>query len=255
MEHGATKGVRTIARVIERIVQWVTPVFGDWGLLLIFLATFLETSALLGLIVPGETIVILGGILANPTFRTEFAGAGSLNVTLQQVIIVSIVGVIAGDQVGYVLGRVAGRRLARRWKRLLRPERIAAAEAYYRQHGGKTVFLGRFTPFLRSLGAMVAGMSRMSYWRFTLWDLAGALVWGTGIPLVGYVFGRYGTSSIKTIDGFLKAPGFALLALAALGAFIYMRRRRRDRNRESDSWSAPTESDPRAVARPDSPTE
>lgn len=239
MKRGAGNEVRTISNVIERIVQWVTPVFGDWGLLLIFLATFLETSAFLGLVVPGETIVILGGILANPTFRTEFVEAGTLDISIQQVIVVAIVGVVMGDQVGYLLGRFAGRRLARRWKRLLRPERIAAAEAYYRQHGGKTVFLGRFTPFLRSLGAMVAGMSRMSYWRFTLWDLAGALLWGVGIPLVGYVFGRYGTSSIKAIDRALKGPGIVLLALVVVGIVIYVRRRRREREKEADTWTTP----------------
>ncbi|MGH2830861.1 MAG: DedA family protein, partial [Actinomycetota bacterium] len=183
--------------MIERLVQWVTPVFGDWGLVLVFLATFLETSAFLGLIVPGETIVILAGILANPTFRTEIAEAGDLTITIQQVIVVAIVGVIAGDQTGYALGRFGGRRLARRSRRLLKPERLAAAEVYYRQHGGKTVFLGRFTPFLRSLGAVVAGMSKMPYWRFVLWDVAGAVLWGIGIPLIGYFFGKYGTSSIK----------------------------------------------------------
>ncbi len=217
--------------MIERLVEWVTPIFGDWGLVLVFLATFLETSAFLGLLVPGETIVILGGILANPTFRTEFAEAGDLTITIQQVIIVAIVGCIAGDQVGYAIGRFGGRRLAKRFKRLLKPERLAAAEAYYKHHGGKTVFLGRFTPFLRSLGAMVAGTSRMSYWRFLLWDVAGAVLWGVGIPMVGYIFGKYGTSSIKAIDRALRAPGFALLALAGLGLAIYLIRRRRARSR------------------------
>lgn len=233
--------------VIERLVQWVTPVFGDWGLLLVFLATFLETSAFLGLLVPGETLVILGGILANPTFRAEIAGASDVTITIQQVMLVAIVGVVAGDQVGYALGRFGGRRLARRWKRLLRPERLAAAEAYYRQHGGKTVFLGRFTPFLRSLGAVVAGMSRMPYWRFALWDLAGALLWGTGIPFVGYVFGRYGTSSIKAIDRALKAPGLALLLLLGIGIVVYVRRRKR-LAREEREWDV-------AVKTPVSPAD
>lgn len=229
-------------------MEWVTPVFGDWGLLLIFLATFLETSAFLGLLVPGETIVILGGILANPTFRTEFADAGDLTLTIQQVIIVAVIGVIAGDQTGYLIGRLGGRRIARRWKRLLRPERLAAAEAYYRQHGGKTVFLGRFTPFLRSLGAMVAGMSRMSYVRFTLWDLAGALLWGFGIPLVGYFFGKYGTSSIKAIDKALRAPGLALLALVAIGVVIYIRRRKKSQREQS--WDSSSERRSDAPAKP-----
>lgn len=212
--------------MIERLVHWITPVFGDWGLLLVFLATFLETSAFLGLLVPGETVVILGGILANPTFRTEFVATGDVNFTIQQVIAVAIVGVIAGDQVGYVLGRFGGRRLARRSRRLLKPERLAAAENYYRQHGGKTVFLGRFTPFLRSLGAVVAGMSKMPYWRFALWDVLGAVLWGVGIPLIGYFFGKYGTASIKAIDRALKGPGLALLAILAIGIFVYMRRRK-----------------------------
>lgn len=225
-------------------MHWVTPFFADYGLLIVFLATFLETSAFLGLVVPGETMVVLGGILANPTFRTEIAGAGDLDITIQQVIVVAIAGVIAGDQTGYLIGRLGGRRLARRWQRLLRPERLAAAETYYRQHGGKTVFLGRFTPFLRSLGAMVAGMSKMSYWRFLLWDLAGALLWGFAIPLVGYFFGKYGTSSIKAIDRALRGPGLVLFVIIVIGIVVYVRRRKNASAAEAAASAAkPTRSD------------
>jgi membrane protein DedA with SNARE-associated domain len=214
--------------VIERLVQWITPVFADWGLPLIFLATFLETSAFLGLLVPGETVVILGGILANATFRAALGAPSNLDVTIGQVIAVTIAGVVAGDNAGYLIGRFGGRRLFdREGGRLFNRERLAAAEDYYRRHGGKTIFLGRFTPFLRSFGALVAGASKMRYPRFVAWDLAGALLWGVGIPLIGYTFGRYGTSSIKAIDRALKAPGLLILLVIVVVAIVYLRRRRR----------------------------
>jgi undecaprenyl-diphosphatase len=214
--------------MIERLVDLIAPIFGDWGLVIVFLATFLETSAFLGLLVPGETIVILAGILANETFRAKLGVAGDLPVSIEQVIMITIAGVVAGDHAGYLLGRFKGRAIAARGHgRLFNPDRLAAAGDYYRVHGGKTVFLGRFTPFLRSLGALVAGMSGMSYPRFTGYELAGALLWGTGVPLVGYFFGRYGTSSIKAIDRALKAPGIAILVIIAIVAIVYARRRRR----------------------------
>lgn len=226
--------------LIENLVHWVTPVFGDWGLVIIFLATFLETSAFLGLLVPGETLVILGGILANPAFRKAFSGAENVKISIIQVILVATVGVIAGDQAGYALGRFGGERLARRWKRLLKPERLAKVEQYYRKHGGKTVFLGRFTPFLRSLGALVAGISKMSYLRFTLWDMLGAILWGIAVPLVGYIFGRYGIASIRAIDNALQTPGYVLLGLAVAGGAYYLwRRRKAHKAQEKDEASTP----------------
>lgn len=226
--------------MIERLVQEVTPFFADWGLLIIFLATFLETSAFLGLLVPGETLVILGGILANSTFRTALGAPADLDLSIQQVIAVTVVGVAAGDNAGYLIGRFGGRRLAgRRSGRLFNPHRLAAAEGYYRRHGGKTVFLGRFTPFLRSFGALAAGMSKMPYLRFLGWGLAGALLWGFGVPLVGFVFGRYGTSSIKAIDRALKAPGLAVLLGVGIVTLVLLRRRRRAKAaREADSAGA-----------------
>jgi membrane protein DedA with SNARE-associated domain len=214
--------------MIERLVDLIAPIFGEWGLVIVFLATFLETSAFLGLLVPGETIVILAGILANETFRSKLGVSGSLPVSIEQVVGVTIVGVVAGDHVGYLIGRFKGRAIARRGRgRLFNPDRLAAAEDYYRIHGGKTVFLGRFTPFLRSLGALVAGMSGMSYPRFTGYQLAGALLWGTGVPLIGYFFGRYGTSSITAIDRALKAPGIAILFIIVIVVIVYARRRRK----------------------------
>lgn len=214
--------------MIERLVDLIAPLFGDWGLAIVFLATFLETSAFLGLLVPGETIVILAGIMANETFRAKLGVTGDVTVTIEQVVAVTIAGVVAGDHAGYLIGRFKGRAIAARSRgRFFNPDRLAAAEDYYRVHGGKTVFLGRFTPFLRSLGAMVAGMSGMSYPRFTGYEMAGALLWGTGIPLIGYFFGRYGTASIKAIDRALKAPGIAILVIVVIVVIVYARRRRR----------------------------
>jgi membrane protein DedA with SNARE-associated domain len=167
--------------VLDRIIDFLRPYMDPpWGYLIVFLATFLENSVGAGVIVPGETLVIIGGF---------YARLGEL--WLPGVAIVAVVGAVLGDNLGYWIGRRYGRGFLERHGRKLfvTPERLEAAESYYRRHGGKTVFLGRFIPVVRSVGFIVAGVAHMEWRRFIVYDVAGAVIWGVGHSVLGYALG------------------------------------------------------------------
>jgi undecaprenyl-diphosphatase len=169
----------------------------------VFAATFLENSVGAGVIVPGETLVIIGGF---------YARIGEL--WLPGVALVAIVGAVLGDNLGYWIGRRYGRGFLERHGRKLfvTPERLEAAEGYYRRHGGKTVFLGRFIPVVRSVGFIVAGVARMEWRRFIVYDIAGATLWGIGHSVLGYALG----ASYQRWERYLTPIGIVVLALLLL---------------------------------------
>jgi membrane protein DedA with SNARE-associated domain len=205
------------AAVVERIIDFLRPYLEPpWGYVIVFAATFLENSVGAGVIVPGETLVIIGGV---------YAGIGDL--WLPGVATVAVVGAILGDNLGYWIGRRFGRGFLERHGRKLfiTPDRLAAAERYYGRHGGKTVFFGRFVPVVRSVGFIVAGVSHMPWKRFLIYDIAGATVWGIGHSLIGYALGE----GYQRWERYATPFGIALLVLLLLliGASKLLAARRR----------------------------
>lgn len=192
--------------MIERIVDFIRPYFNEWGYVIVGVAGFLENSVGAGLVFPGETMVILGGF---------YAATGELS--LVWIAAVAAVAGIAGDNVGYLVGKRFGRRVLERFGRFvfLTPRRLDRAERFYRKHGGKTVFLGRFIPVIRSLGCLVAGMSRLSYGRFFVYDAAGAILWAIANTVVGYLLGR----GYERVERYLGGAG--VLALVLLIALVW----------------------------------
>ena len=140
---------------------------------------------------------------------------------------VAVVGAILGDNLGYWIGRRFGRGFLERHGRKLfvTPERLEATERFYRRHGGKTVFLARFIPVVRSLGFIVAGVSKMPWRRFLIYDVAGATIWGIGHTLIGYALGE----SYERLQRYATPFGFGLLAVLLLligGSKLLAARRR-----------------------------
>ena len=200
-------------RVSELLGEAVNP----WGYVLLFAITALEASAFVGLFVPGETALLLGGFLAYQ---------GKVNLPL--VILVTVIGGILGDSAGYEIGRHLGDRMKRTWLgRKIGEKRWEKARTYVREKGAKAVLLGRFVGILRALVPAVAGDSRMPYTKFLLWNVIGALIWGPSVVIAGDLAGR----SWRVIETYLSRGGLALFALTILGFVVVhlVRKRRTDK--------------------------
>jgi membrane protein DedA with SNARE-associated domain len=179
---------------------------------------FSEAAIFVGFVLPGETAVILGGVLAS---------SGRLSLTWLLVIVV--VAAVVGDSVGYEVGRLAGPRLLR--SRLLRryQRRLDGARDVLRRRGGAAVFFARFTAFLRAVMPALAGLSRMPYPRFLGFNAGGGTVWGVGVTLLGYFAG----ASYQRVESALGQVSAIVLGALVLGGLIVWHRRRRASRRET----------------------
>lgn len=169
------------------------------ALLLVFLLPALEASAFLGVVIPGEIGVILGGVLANQH-----------KLPLAAVLAAAITGAVVGDSVGYLVGKRYGEQLlAKLPRRLVKPEHVRRTEITIRRLGGKAVFAGRFTAALRALVPGMAGMARMPYRQFLPWNLLGGTSWAALFVILGYLAG----SQYQRIEHYANYLGLGLLAL------------------------------------------
>jgi membrane protein DedA with SNARE-associated domain len=184
----------------------------SYGLVVLFLLIALESA---GVPLPGETALIAAGVLASK---------GHFDIVW--VIVVASAAAIIGDNVGYWIGRLGGRRLLTRWKRVSgQAERaLPNAEDFFGRHGGKTVFIGRFIAILRITAAWLAGISKMPWWRFLLWNAAGGIAWATLIGLVAYYAGKAVADAIERY-GFIG--GAVVLAIAVVGFLLFRSWKRR----------------------------
>lgn len=229
------------------MLDWIVDLLGRYlsgwlGYLVIFAVCFGETAVGLGLVVPGETIAILGGVYSSPDAHL-FIPPGNTPLTLPLVTLAVTLGAVLGDNAGFFLGRRYGRQIVEgkvpRW--LVPPERLAMADSYYAQHGGKTVFLGRFIPVVRSMGGLVAGMSQMSWRRFAAFELPGAVLWALAHSILGYLLGRAFFANKDRIESYLTWGGVGIAVL--LVAVVWFSRRMARRRREAKGGGGDAERD------------
>ena len=187
----------------------MTHLLVTYGLVLLFLAVAIESA---GVPIPGETALITAAV---------FAATGQHHFSITWVIVVAAAGAIIGDNVGYTLGRLGGRRLLERFKPLR--EALPRSERFFRKHGGKTVFIGRFIAFLRVTAAWLAGISKMHWLEFFAWNAAGGIVWATGVGLVAYYAGKSAADAIGRYG--LYVGGAAALVGAAVAVWFWRRHR------------------------------
>ncbi|HET7450294.1 MAG TPA: DedA family protein [Gaiellaceae bacterium] len=187
----------------------------DYGLVLLFLLIAIESA---GVPLPGETALIAAAIMTRP----ERGGHWSLWL----VIVVAAAAAITGDNVGYWLGRVGGRNLISRFGFA---ERYAAkalppAERFFRKHGSKTVFFGRFIALLRVTSAWLAGISKMHWWLFFLWNALGGIVWAAGVSLLAYWAGKAAADAVSHYGLYAVVAIIVLVAIGYVLLRIYRRR-------------------------------
>jgi membrane protein DedA with SNARE-associated domain len=191
----------------------VTHFITDHGLPLLFVVIMLESF---GIPLPGETALIAFGILA-----------AQGHYEIEWVIVLAAAAAIIGDNLGYwLIGRIGGRALFRRWGWLNRyAERVLPrAEKLMARHGGKTVFFGRFVTVLRYTAAWIAGLGHMEWWRFLFWNAAGGIVWATGVGLVAYYAGHAAADAINRYGLYAAAAIIGALVLGWLAVHVGKKR-------------------------------
>jgi len=200
-----------LTNLLDPVLNW----HGLTVYLVVGALVFAEAAIFLGFVFPGETAVVLGGVIASRG-----------NVQLEVLMAVVVVAAIVGDTVGYTVGRTLGPRLLE--AKLLRKRRrsLDRAVEYVRRRGAFAVFFGRFTAFLRAVVPGLAGASGMHYPTFLAANAAGGLIWGTLFCLLGYLAGN----AYKTVEHYASWASYALLALVVVGyAVVLVRSRRKER--------------------------
>ncbi len=174
---------------------------------------FVETGLLVGFFLPGDSMLVTAGI---------FAARGDLDIALLNMLLIP--SAIAGDTLGYWIGFHSGPRLFRREKSLLfRPDYLKAAQGFYQRHGGKTIVIARFMPIVRTFAPVVAGIGRMDYRRFLLYNICGGVGWVAGMTLTGYMLGKILPETwLKRLDVIIVLVVFVSILPALVG---YVRHR------------------------------
>ena len=204
--------------MFESILRSIGDSVGLWLYVIAGALCFAEAAILVGMVLPGETALLVAGVFCNPKY-------GHLNLGVMMV--VGIAGAIAGDNVGYEFGKRFGPPLRRsRLGQWVGEHRWAAVDGFLYKHGGKAILLGRLTAILRALMPSMAGMSGMRYRTFFVWNAVGGAIWAPGCVLLGYAF----ASALNAVGQTLTWAPLALLAIGiAVFVAIHVRRRRRER--------------------------
>jgi membrane protein DedA with SNARE-associated domain/membrane-associated phospholipid phosphatase len=206
---------------LQKLLEEISETLGAWTYLLVGFFAFAETGAGIGLVVPGETTMLLGGAVA---------GQGAIDVYL--LIAIAWFAAWLGDTFSFFLGRRLGREfvLKHGGRVGISNERFEKVEDYFSRHGGKTIFIGRWISLVRALAPFIAGSSRMSYRGFVPYSILGTGLWASLHILVGYFFSR----SIETAGHYAARGAFLLATLIALviGTVYVVRFLKAEANRE-----------------------
>lgn len=158
-------------RHLAEVVAWA----GPWAVLALAAVVFCETGLVAMPFLPGDSLLFAAGALAASGAFDVWGLSGAF-----------LAAAVLGDAVNYAVGHRLGRRAA---ARLVRPERLAQAEAFFARYGGRAVVVARFVPVVRTVVPFVAGMGAMSYGRFARYNLLGAVLWVGPLVAAGYAFG------------------------------------------------------------------
>jgi undecaprenyl-diphosphatase len=201
---------------LTKLIEDVGTRLGKWTYLLVGGLAFLETGAFVGLIAPGETAVLIGGVVA---------GQGEISI----VTLIALVWfcAVAGDLTSYTLGRRLGRGFLERHgpKLKITEARLQTVEGFFDRHGGPTILIGRFIGLVRALAPFIAGASKMELRRFLAYDIVGAGLWSALFCLLGFFFWQ----SLDRVEQYIGAGAAAFTALVVIVlAIVFGVRLRRD---------------------------
>jgi membrane-associated protein len=193
---------------LDMIIQW----FGIWTYLILFVVIFIETGLVVTPFLPGDSLLFAAG---------TFAALGSLNVIW--LFVVLAIAAVLGDTANYWIGHYIGPRVFSEKSRFLKKEYLDRTHEFYEKHGGKTIFLARFIPIIRTFAPFVAGVGRMTYWHFISYNIFGGIVW-TAL----FIFGGYYFGNIPFIRNNFSLVIIAIILISVLPAIVeYFRNRKK----------------------------
>jgi membrane protein DedA with SNARE-associated domain/membrane-associated phospholipid phosphatase len=207
---------------LQTLLEEISSALGAWTYLLVGVFAFAETGAFVGLVVPGETVMLLGGAVA---------GQGAIDIYL--LIAIAWFAAWLGDTTSFLLGRRLGREFVMRHgpRFGIGHERFERVEDYFGRHGGKTIFVGRFVSLVRAFAPFIAGSSGMRYRAFVPYSILGTGLWASAHILIGYAFSR----SVDSAARYAGRGAFLLGALivVVVGSIALYRHLRRAQNRRA----------------------
>ena len=191
---------------VQGLISW-------GGLTLICVIVFVETGLFVGFFLPGDSLLVTAGI---------FAAAGYLD--LPWLLLLGSICAVAGDQVGYFIGRKAGKALySRPDSRFLKRKHLERTRAFYEKYGAKTIVLARFVPIVRTFAPAVAGAAEMNYRRFVTFNVCGGILWIFSTTLLGYSLGAV----IPDIQRYIHWVIAVVIILSILPAVVEIMRAKR----------------------------
>jgi membrane-associated protein len=182
------------------------------GLLGMFIVVYAETGLLIGFFLPGDSLLVTAGL---------FAARGDLDIVWLNLSL--MVAAIVGDATGYWIGYKAGMAIYKRPDSFFfRKKHLIAAHEFYEKHGGKTIIIARFMPFIRTFAPVVAGAGTMSYPRFAAYNVVGGIGWVASMTLIGYFLGQ----AVPDLDKNIHVVVAVVIFLSLLpGIIAYLRAR------------------------------
>jgi membrane-associated protein len=190
---------------LDQHLQVVIQNYGVWTYLLLFVIVFCETGLVVTPILPGDSLLFAAGV---------FAAKGALDVALLAFLL--SLAAIAGDTVNYWIGNKVGPKVFYKENvRFLKKEYLDRTHEFYERHGGKTIIIARFIPIIRTFAPFVAGIGKMTYWRFLLYNITGGIAW-----VVLFVFGAYFFGNIPLVKENFTLVILAIIFLSILPGII-----------------------------------
>lgn len=201
--------------------------FIRWGgVLAVAFVIFAESGLLIGFFLPGDSLLFTAGFL---TFT------GILTINIHLLVAILFVAAVTGDSVGYGFGRRLGPSVFKKPDaRLFKQEYVVQAQAFYEKHGGKTIVLARFIPIVRTFAPIVAGVAKMPYRHFIVYNLIGGLLWTAGVTYAGYGLGHWFEQMGWEIDTILLPVIFGIIILSILPPAIHVFK---DAERRQTLWN------------------
>lgn len=186
----------------------LSSILAGYGYFAVLGFVLIETT---GIPFPGETMLILASAFAGSTHR----------LSIYFVIAAAICGAVAGDNIGFWVGRTGGYKLLRRYGHVIHvnDDSLKIGLYLFKRHGGKIVFFARWIPLLRMWGALLAGTHRVPWKKFLVFNAAGAILWATFYGVIAYFFGHL----LNRFQGVTTYAGFGLAAVIIIGFFVFER--------------------------------